>query len=115
MIFFFALKIALFIQFILIILKRQTRNSIVYIITEIIFKTALFAFIEWFTFHNNFGIHFEDKMIISFTGGLLFYDAWFNDFPNLLEQLRLRTKGKLPPWLDFFGKNIQQIKSYSDN
>jgi hypothetical protein len=110
--FFLIMKVAIVIQFILIITKRQTRTSIVYIMTEIIFKTTLFLFIEWFTFHNNFGIHFEDKMIISFGGGLLAYDAWFNDFPKLVEQL---NKKKISAgWLGNINKEISYVKTFGD-
>jgi hypothetical protein len=115
-VFFFTMKIALLIQFVLIIFKRQTRNSIVYITTEIIFKTALFLFIEWFTFNNDFGIQFEDKLIISFGGGLLFYDACFNDVPKLIEQLRERYPNLLPEWLlGGVETNIKTIKAFSNS
>ena len=115
-VFFFVMKVALVIQFILIIAKRQTRNSIIYIATEIVFKTALFLFIEWFTFHNNFGINFEDKLIISFGGGLLFYDACFNDVPKLIEQLRKRYPNLLPEWLlGSVEAPIKHIKAFSNN
>ena len=111
---FFAMTVALVIQFILIIAKKQTRNSIIYITTEIIFKTAMFLFIEWFTFHNNFGINFEDKLIISFGGGLLFYDACLNDVPKLIEQLRTQYPNLLPEWLlGSLETPIKQIKSFS--
>ena len=106
------MKVAIVIQFILILAKRQTRNSIIYILTEIVFKTALFVFIEWFTFNNNFGIYFEDKLIIGFGGGLLFYDAWFNDFPKLIEQL---DKQKYTPiLLNDINKKISYIKNMSE-
>lgn len=115
-VFFFVMKVALLIQFILIIAKKQTRNSIVYITTEIVFKTALFLFIEWFTFHNDFGIQFEDKLIISFGGGLLFYDACFNDVPKLIEELRKRYPNLLPEWLlGGVETNIKTIKAYGQN
>jgi hypothetical protein len=115
-VFFFVMKVALVIQFILIIAKKQTRSSIIYITTEIVFKTALFLFIEWFTFHNNFGINFEDKLIISFGGGLLFYDACFNDVPKLIEQLRKRYPNLLPEWLlGTVEAPIKHIKAFSNN
>ena len=115
-IFFFVMKVALVLQFILIIAKKQTRNSIIYITTEIVFKTALFLFIEWFTFNNDFGITFEDKLIISFGGGLLFYDACFNDVPKLIEQMRKRYPSLLPEWLlGGVETNIKQIKAFSNN
>ena len=112
-IFFFVMRIALIIQLILIITKKQTRNSVIYITTEIVFKTALFLFIQWFTFNNDFGINFEDKLIISFGGGLLFYDACFNDVPKLIEQLRIRYPNLLPEWLlGIIEAPIKQIKAY---
>jgi len=115
-IFFIAMKIALLIQFILIVFKRQTKNSIIYITTEIVFKTALFFFIEWFTYNNNFGINFEDKLIISFGGGLLFYDACVNDVPNLITQLRNNYPQLLPEWLlGGVETNINRIKSINNN
>jgi len=119
--FFLAMKIALVIQFILIVFKKQTKNSIIYISTEIVFKTALFLFIEWFTFNNDFGITFEDKMIISFGGGLLFYDACFNDVPHLIKEVRAyytKNKQEAPVWLanllGIVDTNIQHIKSISN-
>ena len=115
-VFFFVMKVALVIQFILIVAKKQTRNSVIYITTEIVFKTALFLFIEWFTFHNDFGITFEDKLIISFGGGLLFYDACFNDVPKLIEQMRKRYPSLLPEWLlGGVETNIKHIKAFSNN
>ena len=94
-IFFLALKIAIMIQFVLIIFNRQTTDSRVYIITEIVFKTGLFVFIELLLFHRMIeGLSFEDKFIISFAGGLLLYDAWMNDFQRLITQLK--AKGNIP-------------------
>ena len=86
---FLLLKIAILIQYGLILLNKQTMNSRIYILTEILFKTALFLFIEIFMFHIVTDcLSFEDRIIISFAGGLLFFDAWFNDFPKLREQIR---------------------------
>ena len=83
-IFFLILKIAILVQFGLIVMKKQTRDSLIYILTEIIFKTCLCIFIEVTLFHNVIeGLMFEDKLIISFAGGFLLFDAWFNDFPKL--------------------------------
>ena len=57
--------------------------------TEIIFKISLGVFIEIFLFHNQIeGLLFEDKVIISFAGGFLVYDACFNDIPKLLKVLK---------------------------
>jgi hypothetical protein len=87
-IFFLLLKIAILIQYGLILINRQTMNSRIYILTEIVFKTALFLFIEVFMFHIVTDcLSLEDRIIISFAGGLLFFDAWFNDLPKLREQI----------------------------
>jgi len=97
-IFFLILKVAILVQFALILLNKQTTDSRVYILTEIVFKTGLFVFIEILMFHAVIrDLAFEDKLIVSFAGGLLFFDAWFNDFPKLLKQLRL--KGNIPSFV----------------
>ena len=84
--FFLLLKLSVLVQFVLILANKESVDSKVYILTEIIFKTALFIFIEIFLFHKIIdGLAFEDKLIISFAGGLLFYDAWFNDFPKFMK------------------------------
>jgi hypothetical protein len=94
-IFFLILKAAIMIQFVLILTNKQTTDSRVYIITEIVFKTSLFLFMEYFLFHFKIeGLAFEDKMIISFAGGLLFYDAWMHDFPQLIKSLK--KHGNIP-------------------
>jgi hypothetical protein len=94
-IFFILLKVAIMIQVILILTNKQTTDSRVYIITEIVFKTSLFLFIEYFLFHYEIsGLEFEDKLIISFAGGLLFYDAWIHDFPQLIQSLK--KHGNIP-------------------
>ena len=77
------------VQFLLILLNKQTTDSRVYIATEIVFKISLGVFIEIFLFHNQIeGLLFEDKIIISFAGGLLIYDACFNNVPKLLKEIK---------------------------
>ena len=94
-IFFVMLKLAILIQFVLILTNKQTTDSRVYIFTEILFKTALFLFIEIFLFHRMIeGLSFEDKFIISIAGGLLLYDAWINDVPKFIQQLK--KHGNIP-------------------
>jgi hypothetical protein len=92
-IFFLLLKIIILVQFGLIIAKKLSFDSKLYILTEIVFKTCLSIFIEIFLFHTiNDEILIEDKVIISFAGGLLFFDAWFNDFPRLLQLYNIDLK-----------------------
>jgi Ca2+/Na+ antiporter len=88
-VFFIGLKIALVLQFMLIIAHRQTKDSRVYKATEVIFKTALFLFLEYSAFNGSLSIiPFEDRMIVSFAGGLLFFDAMYNDLPELVTALK---------------------------
>ena len=83
--FFLLLKVAIVVQFVLIIMKIETVNARTYIMTEIIFKTSLGIFIEYFLYTTEIkGLLFEDKMIFSFAGGLLMYDAFANDLPRFL-------------------------------
>jgi hypothetical protein len=35
-------------------------------------------------------LEIEDRVIFSFAGGLLLYDAWFNDLRRLLEVLDIK-------------------------
>jgi hypothetical protein len=91
-IFFLMLKVLMVTQFMLIIGNKQSIDSRIYILTEILFKTSLFIFIQWFIIFNvGKDLEFEDKVIFSFAGGLLLYDAWFNDSRRLLEQLNIKV------------------------
>lgn len=87
--FFLVLKILLGVQFLLILLNRESVSSTVYLITEILFKTSIGVFMNIFIFYYNIeGLLFEDKMLISIAGGLLMYDAWISDFPQLMNKFR---------------------------
>jgi len=88
-IFFIVLKIAILLQFALVLTNKQTIDSRIYIFTEIMFKTALFLFIEYLMFHKNTAnLDVEDRFIISFAGWLLLYDAWVNDMPKLYAKIK---------------------------
>jgi hypothetical protein len=90
-IFFFLMKLIIITQFILIIGNKQSIDSRVYILTEIVFKTSLFIFIQWFLIFNvGRDLEIEDRVIFSFAGGLLLYDAWFNDMRRLLQVLDIK-------------------------
>lgn len=86
---FLIMKVILVTQFVLIILNKQSFDSKTYIITEIVFKTSLAIFLEFISFYNDVkGIVLEDRVIISFAGGLLLFDAWVNDLPVLIRQFK---------------------------
>ena len=89
-IFFLILKIMIIAQFGLILLNKETVNSKIYIITKIVFKISLGIFIDIFMFHNtSANFELEDKVVISFAGGLLIFDAVANDLPDLLNEYNI--------------------------
>ena len=95
-IYFLILKFAIVIQFMLIIANKRSIDSKLYILTEIVFKSSLSIFMQYYlVYHDLKEIEFEDKIIISFAGGLLFYDAWVNDFPRLLKVYKINSYGDL--------------------
>jgi hypothetical protein len=80
----------------LIIANKRSIDSKLYILTEIIFKSSLAIFMQYYlVYHDLKEIEFEDKIIISFAGGLLFYDAWVNDFTRLLKVYKINNYGDL--------------------
>jgi hypothetical protein len=84
-IFFAILKIATLVQFALILMNKQSVDSKIYIITKIIFKISIGIFIDILMFHQKIdGLLLEDKVVISFAGALLIFDACANDIPDLL-------------------------------
>ena len=86
-IFFLILKIMIMVQFILIILNKQSIDSKTYIFTEIIFKSTLAFFIEYFLYTSVIqGLEYEDKLLFSFAGALLLFDALAHDLPQLLKK-----------------------------
>jgi len=86
---FFALKVIIVLQFLLILLNKETMSSNAYLITEIVFKISLGLFMDYLMIFTKItGLSVEDKIIISFAGGLLSFDAVFNDLPILLANLR---------------------------
>jgi hypothetical protein len=73
-------------QFALVILNKHSVGSKIYILTNIIFKLSLGIFVQIYMFNDAVsGIPIEDKMVISFAGGLLMFDAVSNDVPELLK------------------------------
>jgi hypothetical protein len=63
--FFFLLKFALLVQFALIFANKETTDSWVYMLTEIVFKTAIAIFLEFFLLYRVIdGIDIEDKIIV---------------------------------------------------
>lgn len=93
--FFLLLKILVIGQFVLILVNKNLVNPKIYLITEIVFKISLGLFMDIFLFHAKLDcVDFEDKVIFSFAGGLLIYDAVVNDMPRLLEEYGINVSDR---------------------
>ena len=79
------LKLLFLIEFSLVLYDKTLVDPKVYITTEILFKLLLSFYMQYILFFTGKSIAFEDKLIVSFGGGLLGYDAIVNDLPDLLE------------------------------
>jgi len=81
------LKISMIIQIALILGNKHTEDDIVYLITDMLFKTSLGIFlIFYFSVNSVASINGWDKLFIEFGGVLLMFDAWYDDFPKILEK-----------------------------
>ena len=95
-IYFLFLKVLLIIQTILIVFQKENPNQISYILSDILFKTSLGLFlIIFFNFADLPYMDFYDKLIASFAGVLLTFDAVYISLPILLVKLGF----KLPSWI----------------
>ena len=94
--FFLILKFAIVLQFIFILSNKQSIDSKTYLITEIIFKITLSIFIEYFVYTRVIeGLDFEDKLIFSFAGALLSFDALAHDLPLLLKKYDITSSSNV--------------------
>lgn len=76
----------------LVMYDKKLVSPKVYTTTEILFKLILSIYIQYimiFVVYKNVGL--QDSIFISFGGGLLMYDAIFNDIPDLLEMYGLQN------------------------
>jgi len=82
----FFLKIIVSVQFMLILLKKQSITSIEFLISEMVFKISLGIFLIIFFWINKISeIRGSDKVIIGFAGVVLIYDAVHINLPHVLE------------------------------
>lgn len=79
-------KLFLFVQFIMIINKKQDEEGILFIMSNVIFKVSIGLFIIFFfLFHEVSEIDKVNKIIIGFAGVILLYDAIYIDLPRALK------------------------------
>ena len=65
-------------------IKKGNSNNVAYIASDVVFKISVGLFlILYFFVHNLPDLHPFDRLIISFGGSLLVFDAVFYDLPKL--------------------------------
>jgi len=85
-IYFILLKTIIFIQMALVVLKKQTTDSKLYIVSDTIFKISIALYLFIFFIVNNFpGLDFEDTILLRFAGVILLYDI---DYSGLIKIVR---------------------------
>jgi hypothetical protein len=95
-VYFLFLKLLLILQTVLIVFQLENPNQLSYMAGDIIFKVSLGLFLMiFFTFSPIPGMDFYDKIIASFAGTLLTFDAIYVSLPVLLKKLGI----KLPSWV----------------
>ena len=89
----FFIKIVVSVQFILILLKKQSITSIEFLISEMIFKISLGIFLIVFFWLNKISeIRGSDKLIIGFAGLILIYDGVYINLPHVFEFYGIQFK-----------------------
>jgi hypothetical protein len=72
------------IQLVLILLKLQKEDSVIYLLSEVAFKIFLGLFLMvYFLIAGSSDFDFWDEVFISFGGGLLMFDAVYNVLPKV--------------------------------
>jgi len=94
--YFIILKILVAFQFVLVFLKKQSRDSNMYIISDTIFKISIALYLFLFFTLNTFpGLDWQDVLIIRFSGVVLLYDIDFKGLMGLIRKY-LPLVPKLP-------------------
>lgn len=69
------MKLLIVSQFILIVAKKHTSNSKIYVLTDTVFKLSLAIYIWVFIWTNSYeGLEWEEKTIFSFSAAIIIYD-----------------------------------------
>ena len=84
------LKVSMIVQLILILAKVQTSDSLMYLISDVLFKGLLGAFLfMYFLINGSPSFHSWDEVFIGFGGVLLMFDALYNVFPKVLAKFNI--------------------------
>lgn len=91
-IYFIILKLLIIVQIVAVFLKKQSKSSDVYILSDTAFKlSAGIYLIAFFLIHSFPGLEFEDTLILRFSGLIILFDI---DYVGLLKVI-----SKYSPWL----------------
>lgn len=88
--YFIILKISFVTQFFLVITGKMSEHSILYLANDFVFKMSLGLFLMLYFLLNDIPkLYGYDKIVISFGGALLVYDAFYNVLPRLLQKFNI--------------------------
>jgi len=83
-IYFLFLKVLFVAQFVLISLQKQSETSVYYLATDFVFKMSIGLFLVFYFYFNDLpGLYAWDKVVISFGGALLMFDAVYIVLPKV--------------------------------
>jgi hypothetical protein len=89
--YFLILKLSFLIQFVLVMSGLESENSVTYVLSEFLFKISIGLFLVLFFFFNNFPeLYGYDRLVISFGGTLLVYDAIYNVLPKVFRNFGVK-------------------------
>jgi hypothetical protein len=92
-VYFFILKFLVVIQFLFLLFKKGSSDTVLFLASDIIFKGSVGLFlILYFFVHSLPDLHPADRLIICFGGSLLVFDAFYNDLPALLGKFGVHSK-----------------------
>lgn len=102
-IYFIFIKLLVVAQIIAIFMKKQTKDSDIYILSDTIFKlSAGLYLILFFLIHHFPGLEFEDTLILRFSGVIILFDI------NYVALVRVISKNV--PWLSEYVKPLEILQ-----
>jgi hypothetical protein len=103
-IYFIFIKVFIVFQIVAIYMKKHTKSSEIYILSDTIFKvSAGFYLILFFLIHSFPGLEFEDTLILRFSGVIILFDI---DYSGLIDIISKRT-----PWLSPVVKPLEKLET----
>lgn len=106
--FFLFMRLMVILQVVLIIFKKQTRSSDIYVILEAVSKITVGAFLYlFFLLHPLDGLEYGDVLILQFAGILIMVDV---NYPVLIGVLRKYIP--FLPKIPFVEQNQEAKESY---